>query len=301
MKVKRKLFLTGFILFIIFAFIVFLNNKSGNNNIYKSEEVPNHFNDYSYYVTDNSENNPSLVSFISQGMNLEDFKSIFQRTSHYIVNNDRYKEITYDFDKHLTYEKLEDIYFALNDSDVVKLEVIGKSFDERNIYSIEIGKGTEVTMFEGNIHAAEIAPALYLTKLAVDLVNAYEQKNEDIVNILNNHKIVIVPSANPDGYDYSIFGREKIRNKSSYAYINDYDIDPYYYKANINGVDLNRNFPSQLSGLYFNDNGLSDFVATNKNTKLYEYFPGDMLGSEPETKALMYWIYNIYDKKICNQ
>lgn len=294
MNVNKKVFFSLCVVIIIIL-TVFFNNKSTQvKSDYETFELLNNNYDYGNLITDNSEINSEYVIFISDGMDENDFLNIFSKTSKYIKSSGTYKHINYDFEKHLTYSKLERIYLSLNDSDIVNLEIIGNSFDGRNIYSLEIGKGNDVTMFEGNIHAAEIGPALYLTKFAVDLVNNYEIKDPEILDFLNNHKIVIVPSANPDGYDYTIFGRNMIRNKNSYAYLNDNEIDPYYYKANVNGVDLNRNFPSQLGGLYFSDNELSSFTVLDKSTKLYEYFPGNSLGSESETKALMYWIYKYY-------
>ncbi len=295
MEVKRKLILALVTLAIVLSLIFFSVNQLKYNNItYETKELYNYFGNYDFFVTDEVEVNTDLVSYITKGMSENDFKSIFHKTGNYILSTNPYKQVNYNFDKHLTYEKLEKIYLLLNNSDIVNIEILGQSYDGRNIYSIEIGKGNNVTMLEGNIHAAEIAPTLYLTKFAVNLVNRYENNDEEIITLLNNHKIVIVPSANPDGYDYAIFGKEMIRNKKAFAYVNDYNIDPYYYKANINGIDLNRNFPSQLGGLYFKTNKLSSYTSLVKSTEFYKYFPGYTLGSESETKALMYWIYKYY-------
>lgn len=291
----KKIIILSLIVCIIF--LIFNNNVDKffntnetkvTNNIIESTEINQH-------LTETSELNSNVkIEYISKGMNIDKFKEILTKKENYVNKGTTYQHINYQFEKHLHYEELEDIYNRLNNSTIVKLEIIGKSFDKKNIYSIEIGNGNDQIMFEGNIHAVEIAPALFLTKYAVDIVNEYENNNKDIMNLLNNHKIVIVPTANPDGYEYTLFGRKTINNKDSFVYINDSDIQKDYYKANINGVDLNRNFPSQTGGLYFTDNKPSYTLVTEKSTQRMEYFPGYSLASEPETQALIYWMYKHY-------
>lgn len=250
---------------------------------------------YEKYTTTKSETNKKLVEeYIADGIDLEDLKKILNKEEKYIKEKGKYKEIKYNFEKHYKYKELEKIYKTLSLSEIVKVENIGKSYDNRNIYSLEIGKGKKQIMLEGNIHAAEIAPALYLTKLAVDLVNDWESKDKEIIKLLNDYKFIIVPTINPDGYDYSIFGKEVINNQKSYVYENDSDIENEYFKANINGVDLNRNMPSQLSGLYLTGQKLYYTVSRKKSTERLRYFAGENVGSEPETQALIYWMIKNY-------
>ena len=304
-RVKRNitkiLFIIIICIIIIICLTIFKSNSNSlihykvNNNTYLIEKniIKNDFNfkDLSNYTTNSLESNIDDVEVLTSGMNVKDFYNVFYEYSTYIKNKDSYKKIVYDFEKHYKYEELEELFIKLSSSSIVNLEIIGKSYDDRNLYSIEIGNGSNIIMFEGNIHAAEIAPALYLTKFAIELVNKYGENYEHIRELLHNNKIIIIPSVNPDGYDYSLFGKEIIKNKKSYVYINDESIEKLYYKANANGVDLNRNFPSQLGGLKFKEYELSETFSKTKSTDMYEYFPGDKLGSESETKAMMYIIY----------
>lgn len=288
-KKRRKLTKEAkrLLMIIILAPFIYLFIKS-----YLSTEKTNEVqNDYSEYITDINYTYSNDIKYVSNGMNVNNFKTILDKNENYVNKVGSYKQINYNFEKKLRYAEIENIFNDLNKSDIVKLENIGKSFDGRNIYIIEIGKGSKVTMFEGNIHAAEIAPLLYLTKYAVNLVNLYEKGNKDVMNLLENNKIVIVPTINPDGYDYTIGGKSTINNKNSYVYQNDSDIEQDYYKANINGIDLNRNFPSRNGGLYFKKYTPSTTLSTKKSTERLAYFPGDELASEPETKALIYFMY----------
>lgn len=263
-KKKRKLTKEAkcLLLLIILIPFIYLFIKS----YLSTEKNPEVQNNYSEYLTNINYTYSNDITYVSNGMNINNFKAILDKKENYVNKVGSYKQLNYNFEKKLTYFEIENIFNELNKSDIVKLENIGKSFDGRNIYIIEIGKGNKVTMFEGNIHAAEIAPLLYLTKYAVNLVNSYEKGNKDVMNLLENNKIVIVPTINPDGYDYAIGGKSNIKNKNSYVYQNDSDIEQDYYKANINGIDLNRNFPSRNGGLYFKKYTPSTTLSTKKST-----------------------------------
>lgn len=276
-------------------------NKKEIENYNKKEEVEgvkNELNEninYKDYIISTSKSNPDLVKeYLANGMTEKKFKETLSRKTKYIENDDPYKPVHYNFERHYKYEELVELYKSLASSDIVKLEVIGSSVDGREIYSIEIGKGTDKVMLEGNIHAAEIAPTLFLTKLAVELVNEWESGVDSIKTLLEEHKIVIVPSINPDGYNYSIFGKAIISKTDTFIYKNDSKIEQDYFKANLNGIDINRNMPSQLSALYLKGQDLYYTVARDKSTKRLNYFAGYDVGSEPETQALMYWMYKHY-------
>ena len=276
-------------------------NKNEKESYNKKEEIKGTINNsnetinYKDYIISKSENNPDIVEeYLANGMKESTFINVLNRESNYIKVKNKYKPISYNFENHYKYEELSDLYKSLATSEIVNLEVIGHSVDGREIYSIEIGNGQDKVMIEGNIHAAEIAPTLFLTKFAIDLVNEWESGSEDIKTLLKNHKIVIVPSVNPDGYNYSIFGKEVINSTNTFIYKNNSKIEQEYFKANLNGIDINRNMPSQLSGLYLTNNDLYYTVARDKSTKRLEYFAGYEVGSEPETQALIYWMYKHY-------
>ena len=303
-KICRIIFLISvFVLVgILINKIFFETEKQKDKQDYnKKEEVEGTKNevnekiDYNDYIIKTSENNPEVVEeYLANGMKESTFKKVLSKESKYIEINKKYKPISYNFEKHYKYDELSKLYKDLSTSEMVKLELIGTSVGGREIYSIEIGKGADKIMIEGNIHAAEIAPTLFLTKLAVELVNEWESGVESTKKLLEEHKIIILPSINPDGYDYSIFGKDIIKNTDTFVYKNDSKIEKDYFKANINGIDINRNLPSQLSALYFKDKELYYTVARDKSTKRLEYFPGYEVGSEPETQSLIYWMYKHY-------
>ncbi len=295
-SIKKYFIIVFIILCCIIAYLFLFKNQNlkynvrENDNNSESDKLNS-----KDIITNNQESNSNIIGeYVSSGMNIDSFKSLLSKERTIVKKTKEYKKTNYNFDRHLHYKELEDIYTNLNNSNAVELEIIGKSYDNKNLYSIEVGFGKDKIMFEGNIHAAEIAPVLFLTKYAVDLVNKYESNNQEIIDFLNEHKIVIVPTVNPDGYEYSIFGKSTIDNKDSFVYKNDFNIEQDYYKANINGVDLNRNFPSQTGGLYYYKNDPTYTLVREKSTERLEYFPGYSLGSEPEVQALIYWMYEHY-------
>lgn len=243
------------------------------------------------YITDTSESDKNIVNKVfASGMNLDVFKSSCNYEGDIIYKNGEYKYISYDFDRKLHYTDIEEILYNANNSDIVKLEIIGHSVDNRNIYGVEIGTGERVIYLDASMHAAEVASTVFLTKFINDLVYKYESGDKDVKNALNNVKMVFIPSLNPDGYEVYNFGIDSIRNKDLWIYQNRDRVNFRTFKYNANGVDLNRNFPSQNSGLYYNGKKLKSSVSLNKTVKNGTYFGNLEMGSEPETQAAIYYI-----------
>ncbi len=250
---------------------------------------------YKDYITEDEETNSDVIAkYLSDGMSISDLKKALKGKGNYVDKEGSYRPISYEFEKQYEYSELEKKFKSLNNSDIVNLEIIGSSVEKRNIYSLEIGKGKDKVLVEGNIHAAEIAPTLFITKFAVDLVNSWESGNDEIEELLKDHTFVMIPSVNPDGYDYTLFGKSTLKDKKSFVYKENDKIDQDFYKANINGVDINRNMPSQLGGLYFKSKDLHYTVSNTKSPLNNAYYAGESLGSEPETQALIYWILKHY-------
>lgn len=275
-----------FILFIILiglGYYLFINNIIDNHNDVTIKGI--------------GEVNPDDVIFFAKGMKKEDYLNTINHNPIKVKSKNKYQKIIYNFEKHLGYNDLENIYNNLNNSDIIDLEIIGTSVDNRNLYSIEIGKGTKIIMFEAGTHASELANPLFITKFVVDLVNKYEENNEDIINLLTQYKIIVFPVVNPDGYDTAINSTNILNNKELFTYKNSALIDFHFYRGNSNGVDINRNMPSQNSGLHFKKYERNYTVVTKPSVNLSENYAGASVGSEPETKALIYW-HNKYYQNI---
>ncbi|MBR4178622.1 MAG: hypothetical protein IKR57_04665 [Bacilli bacterium] len=246
-------------------------------------------------ITTKSEKDIQNIDYyFMEGMKTSDFKEILREKNNSIISNDKYKKIKYNFERVLHYFDIEEILKELNNSESVKLEIIGKSVDNRNIYGIEIGSGEDVLFLDANIHAAEVSTTYILIKFLIDVVNLYERGNTDVNNLLNNIKIVAIPCINPDGYEVYNYGIDSIRNKDLYIYKNKDKIDFNNIKSNANGVDLNRNFPTQNSGLLYKGKKLKNNTSIDITTERGKYFNGYSVGSEPEVKSVIYYMLKYY-------
>ena len=134
----------------------------------------------------------------------------------------------------------------------LNVQVIGNSVLGKNIYAVKLGKGPNKVFYSGTFHANEWIVSVVLMKFIEDYCDAYVNKsslyNQYIPDLFNSSSIFIVPMVNPDGADLvtgNIF-------TSSYAYERALGIAngfpeipfPSGWKANINGVDLNLQFPA---------------------------------------------------------
>lgn len=97
----------------------------------------------------------------------------------------------------------------------VALEGIGSSHGGREIYALHLGKGEKTFFFIGGIHGCENINPVVLVKIVETYAKAYE--------IPEDWRMIFVPLANPDGYEYTRLGEKPVR-------------------ANARGVDINRNF-----------------------------------------------------------
>lgn len=289
---KGKSLIKAIIFFIAVIFIILFFGKSKNNN-----KVINDNDKHSAFidVVNTKETNDEVIEKIfANGMDEKDFNAILNQKYNYITSTGTYKQIKYNFNYQLHYSKIEEIINELTKSEIVNSEIIGESVDNRNIYSIEIGKGNKTLLIDANIHAAETANTPLLVKLMIDIVNNYEKGDKDLKTKLNNYKIVILPCINPDGYEVYNFGIESINNRSLWIYKNKGNIDFENFKHNANGVDINRNMPTQNAGLYYKGKSLIKSVSLEKSFSKTAYFGGKSLGSEPETRALIYFMLKHY-------
>ena len=88
---------------------------------------------------------------------------------------------------------------------ISRLEKIGTSLQGRGIWAIKISDNPEIDEVEpeikyiANMHGDEIVGRELMVLLIEDLLKRYTNGEEEIVSLINNTEIYIVPSMNPDG------------------------------------------------------------------------------------------------------
>lgn len=191
-----------------------------------------------------------------------------------------------------TYEEMcEDLeLFAYAYPEIVSLTWEGESADGRPIPSVLFGnpEAKRTVFIQAAIHGREHLTTLLVMEQLEAYAKAYETGNYNGVSykdIFSEVALLVVPMTNPDGVSVSQIGPGAIRSEALRALVEGfYERDgagvtrEYFYrryKANANGVDLNRNFAY----------GWEEYGGPN--VPAADRYKGETPGSEPETRLLM--------------
>jgi carboxypeptidase E len=158
---------------------------------------------------------------------------------------------------------------------------IGKSVQGRDLVVIEFSTnpGTHESLkpemkYIGNMHGNEAIGRELLIRLADHLCNGLNNKNQEIVKLINSTNIHILPSMNPDGFELAFQTAPEDRGW-------------LIGRTNAHGIDLNRNFPDLDSMFYYFEN-----MEVNRYDHLLEYFKDDH-SYEPEVQAIGQWTLSL--------
>ena len=246
-------------------------------------------------ITSDFEQDSSIVKkYFSKGMSIKKYLNIINKKRNIVPKKGEYRIINYDFERQLHYKDIEEMLVNMNNLDIVLLEKLYVTADNRQIYGIEIGKGTKTIYIDANIHSGEVGNTVMLMKFLSELLNNYYNKDKDTIEKLNNVKLAIIPCVTPDGYEVYNFGKESINNKKLWLYKNYDKMNIEHIKCNAKGVDINRNFPTQNAGLYYKSEKLLSNVSLRKTYKDNRFFGGNVLGIESETKSCIYFMNKHY-------
>ncbi|MFE7060656.1 M14 family zinc carboxypeptidase [Sutcliffiella sp. NPDC057660] len=169
--------------------------------------------------------------------------------------------------------------------DLISYHSIGKSVEGRNIFAVKLGKGDTEILFSGSQHAREHMTTNLLMEMLETYASSY--RNWTLIdyhntrNILNNTSIWFIPMINPDGVTLVQEGHTSAKNPEQVLRINNYNPDFSAWKANIRGVDLNRQYPA-------------NWLRINSPAKpSHKDYKGSYPLSEPEALA----VYNFVNGK----
>ena len=160
--------------------------------------------------------------------------------------------------------------------DFISIQSIGNSVKGVPLIAAYMGTGPKKILIHGTHHAREAITTILvldqISYLAYKAKHNYNVGNINICKLLSEITFVFVPLVNPDGADLVLNGKKSLGEYEQPSFMKNEDICSW--KANIRGVDLNENYPTQYLSIYLTDEpGPSGY-------------PGKCFFSEPETLAL---------------
>lgn len=172
-------------------------------------------------------------------------------------------------------KRLEEIY------PFMKKNTIGYSVKNKEIHEVIIGTGPKRVHMNGSFHANEwITTAILMAFLNDYLLSITNQTSLAAIEtepLYHYATLSLVPMVNPDGVDLVLNGLPKDDEYRHYLIdLNKGSTDFSNWKANINGVDLNKQFPAKWE------------LEKPRKPQQPEPrdFPGERPLSEPETIAM---------------
>lgn len=160
--------------------------------------------------------------------------------------------------------------------DLITTKFIGNTVSNRSILMLRIGRGKKGIIMTGGVHGREsINPVVlmamieYYALACTDEVERLAIKTKtgvDVLEFFEEYSLYVVPLLNPDGYMIALRGYNIIHNEELRLKAKSLNLPYGEWKGNVNGIDINRNFPS---------------------LNFKEKFEGDVPGSELETKTLI--------------
>ena len=197
-----------------------------------------------------------------------------------------------------TYERMaRDLYYlTVRFPDLLTVNTIGSTKDGRAIYDAVVGNPNGASHFivaytqHGSEHINTQLAMRQLEYVLTTWTNGGSYGDKTFSDIFSNVCFHIIPMANPDGVTIAQLGVDGLRTEAARTVVNMcYELDKEHgkvygsfedyeakFKANANGVDLNKNF-----------NAGWEEMDNNVNYPSTDGYKGTGAVSEPETQAIV--------------
>ncbi len=180
-----------------------------------------------------------------------------------------------------TLAEMEQILVDIADNypDITSLYSIGKTYEDRDIWCLEITDNPGVDedepgVFYMGLHHAREWPTLEICLNIADTLTSEYGSDPDITDVVNNRRLWLVPCVNPDGYYYCHDqGHDWRKNRN------------YFPEFGTYGVDLNRNYGGSNNGDPEGIWGSLGHASATHNPE-YSTYCGPSSISELETQAI---------------
>lgn len=141
---------------------------------------------------------------------------------------------------------VEDMIFSLAARfPALRLEKIGKTELDKNIYALRYGKGDKFVLYAAAFHGQEWMTTLVLLRFIEELMLAVQLHGSfagvEVKKAMCDRGLIFIPMVNPDGVDISLYGANAAgKNRKTVLEASGGDFSSW--NANANGVDINHNF-----------------------------------------------------------
>ncbi|MFC6334603.1 M14 family zinc carboxypeptidase [Paenibacillus septentrionalis] len=207
--------------------------------------------------------------------------------------------------KEYTYLMMERDLLALEKAypELVTLHTIGTSEYGRELYALEIGKGSAALFINASHHAREFFTTAIVMNQIQDLL-LRQAKESDLADLLEHVTIWVVPMVNPDGVSLVQKGLDAFPKEAhpSLLALNKGSENFKSWKANAKGIDLNRQYPADWKNIMNNASKASAMnykgskpLETKENQALlkltYEINP-QLAISNHSTGRIIFWNFH---------
>lgn len=162
----------------------------------------------------------------------------------------------------------------------ITVNTIGESVLGNPIKEIRVGKGEKKVHINGSFHANEWITTLIIMRLLntylLSLTDSDDKSRKQVENCYQKVELSLVPMVNPDGVNLVLNG-PPLMLREQIVQINKGDSEFVHWKANIRGVDLNKQYPA---------NWEIDKIRKAPKSPAPRDFPGAAPLTEPEAIAM---------------
>lgn len=135
----------------------------------------------------------------------------------------------------------------------LNIQVVGNSVLGEPLYVVKLGNGPKKVFYSASYHANEWITSVILMKFIEDYCDAYTANGKlygsSVRDLYRSTSIYLMPMVNPDGVNLvtGFYSPASSVYRKAEQIANQYPSIPFPngWKANINGVDLNLQFPAE--------------------------------------------------------
>ncbi|SDF74975.1 g-D-glutamyl-meso-diaminopimelate peptidase [Fontibacillus panacisegetis] len=172
--------------------------------------------------------------------------------------------------------------------ELISYESLGQTKYGRELWAIKLGRGESTIFLNGSHHAREWMTTTLLMKMIDTYAAAYynnaEISKNNIRDLLDKVTIWIVPMVNPDGVTLSQQGTAGLSSSlaKTLKQYNGNSTNFNRWKANMQGIDLNRQYPANWSN-----------IKNSKGYPWYQNYKGKQPAQALEVQIMMNFTYKI--------